>query len=589
MQSAFIIQRHRQNLFFFKRPVIRKPFIQEQSFRRIPNYKDSGLLSPPINAEKIFSDALRRKHNNKEINYTDGETVIVMQHDGFTHFDFSVEDDTGLKKNILEALEKLTPDEVRGMTNTTLNIWLKKILELDCGDKLEKPLSLWLAYLTEFFDCHYNALKMMSGSQREIAIAVISEYISEGDSIKGNGKSLSHPHDIWKENKVKINKLFSGEDFEEAKYLTAKEKKDLLTSPLREIRGGNLRYNFLADIYLDNAKRRKWFAGWTRELVDKLSKGVNLSQEDLNKIQELLIKESKHVSWLDKKMLTKLNYLGNLETSSAVRTENNNDAHNVTDDLSAITFIDTSNDKTVERDFTDNELRTRIKKIKEDSDAHKRLDANSLLWTEELLSVYFHHPMTSQIREIAKKIIYEYYKLEPKIELCSPEEKREDIKADIKEFLESRAYIKDSNFIDEERDVLNRISQMPQEEILNPFSDWFHKVLLYRDNSERRDWFDKYIEILEDEHKYEKNINKQLAGLVMEFMQTNWLTKPQSERFLNLINSLRENEKEDFRKNAVKILKLFEEYPPLLPDKTKTDLLTHTASTQLCYIPQIAA
>ena len=212
-----------------------------------------------------------------------------------------------------------------------------------------------------------------------------------------------------------------------------------------------------------------------------------------------------------------------------------------------------------------------------------------LLWTEELLSVYFHHPMTSQIREIAKEIICRYYGLGLKIELCNPEEKREGIKADIKEFLESKPYIKDSNFIDEERDALSRISQMPQEEVLNPFSDWFHEVLLYRDNSERRDWFNKYIEILEDEHKYEKNINKQLAGLVLEFMQTNWLTKPQSERFLNLINSLRKNEKEDFRKNAVKILKHFEEYPPLLPNQTKTDLLTHTASTQLCYIPQIAA
>lgn len=579
MQSAFIIQRHRQNLFFFRRPVIRT-LTPEQLFREIPGHKNDAKSFSATSPGEIFLNALRHKHS-KEINYTDVEKATVVKPDNFTHFDFSVEDDTELRKSILKDFEKLTPDKVRDMTNTALNICLKKILELDNGNRLEKPLSSWLVHLTEFFDCHYYALKMMSGSQREIAIAVISEYISEG-----NSKSLSHPHDIWKENKVKINKLFSGEDFEEAKHLTAKEKKDLLTSPLREIRGGNLRYNFLADIYLDNAKRRKWFADWTRGLADKLSKGVNLSQEDLNKIQDLL-KESKHVSWLDKKMLAKLNYLGNLETSSAVRTENNDDAHNVTDDLSAITFIDTSNGKTVDRDFTDNELRIGIKKIKEEPDAHKRLDANSLLWTEELLSVYFHHPMTSQIREIAKKIIYEYYKLEPKIELCDSEEKRKDIQADIKEFLESRAYNKDSNFIDEERDALNRISQMPQEEVLNPFSDQFHEVLLYRDNSERRDWFNQHIEILEGEHRYERNINKQLTDLVMEFMQTSWLTKSQSERFLNLINSLRENEKEDFRKNAVKILKHFEECPPLLPDKTETGL--SAASTQLCYIPQIAA
>lgn len=585
MQSAFIIQRHRPNLFFFKRPVIRT-LTPEQLFRETSGHKNDDKSFSATSLGKIFLNALRYKHS-KEINYTDIEKATVVKSDNFTHFDFFVEDDTELKKNILKDFEKLTTDKVSDMTNIALNICLKKILELDNGNRLEKPLSSWLAYLTEFFDCHYNALKTVSGSQREIAIAVISEYISEGDFIKGNGKSLPHPHDIWEENKAKINKLFSGKDFEEAKYLTAKERKDLLISPLREIRGGNLRYNFLADIYLDNAKRRKWFEDWTRELADKTNKGINLSQKDLNKIQELL-KESKHTSWLDKKMLAKLNYLGNIETNCAVRTENNDDAYNATD-LSDVTFIDTSNDKTVERDFTDNELRIRIKKIKEDSDTHKRLDANSLLWTEELLSVYFHHPMTSQIREIAKKIIYEYYKLEPKIELCDSEEKRKDIQADIKEFLESKAYSKDSNFIDKERDALNRISQMPQEEVLNPFSDWFHEVLLYRDNSERRDWFNKYIEILEDEHKYEKNINKQLAELVMEFMQTNWLTKPQSERFLNLINSLRENEKEDFRKNAVKILKLFEEYPPLLPDKTKTDLLTHTASTQLCYIPQIAA
>ena len=582
MQSAFIIQRHRQSPFFFKRPVIRRPLTPGQLFRKIPAHQNDDKSFSAISPGEIFLNALRYKHS-KEINYTDIEKATVVKPDNFTHCDFFAEDDTELKKNILKDFEKLTPDKVSDMTNIALNICLKKILELDNGNRLEKPLSSWLAYFTEFFDCHYNALEIVSSSQREIAIAVISEYISEG-----NGKPLPHPYDIWKENKVKINKLFSGENFEEAKYLTAKERKDLLTSPLREVRGGKLRYNFLADIYLDNAKRRKWFEDWTGELADKTDKGINLSPEDLHKIQDLL-KESEHVSWVDKKMLAKLNYLGNIEANCAVRTENNDNAYNVTDALSDVTFIDTSNDKTVERNFTDNELRIRIKKIKEDSDAHKRLDTNLLLWTEELLSVYFHHPMTSQIREIAKEIICRYYGLGLKIELCNPEEKREGIKADIKEFLESKHYIKDSNFIDEERDALSRISQMPQEEVLNPFSDWFHEVLLYRDNSERRDWFNKYIEILEDEHKYEKNINKQLAGLVLEFMQTNWLTKPQSERFLNLINSLRKNEKEDFRKNAVKILKHFEEYPPLLPNQTKTDLLTHTASTQLCYIPQIAA
>ena len=167
--------------------------------------------------EKALTNSLPNTDSSKSA------AEITSRYFCTTSIDETQNDEMELNQ-ILSNFKELTAEKVMNMSNPELDIYLSKIADLDSGDQLEKPLFLWLAYFREFFVCHYNQIKTMSSTQREIAKAIILEYIpvSQKDLFLADFKNpalILSPRDVWHENKLQIKKLLENEHFENYDYL----------------------------------------------------------------------------------------------------------------------------------------------------------------------------------------------------------------------------------------------------------------------------------------------------------------------------------------------------------------------------------
>ncbi|MBI3591234.1 MAG: hypothetical protein HY094_07670 [Candidatus Melainabacteria bacterium] len=200
---------------------------------------------------------------------------------------------------VYNPFKDLILEEIKNMKNLELKNQLSEILNLDNGIKLDKPLSSWLVYIVEFFDCHYSNLGIISSSQRDTAIEIISKYLPEDEKQKVdflNSYNTTHPIELWESNKSKIKKLLSNEPIEESAYLIPSEVRQLKEG-IKLMKGGaQLRYNYLVDIYFDTAHKRQWFNTWITNAEQNLTKEQKLSDKQLEELNYLLI-NIKHTDW----------------------------------------------------------------------------------------------------------------------------------------------------------------------------------------------------------------------------------------------------------------------------------------------------
>ena len=183
----------------------------------------------------------------------------------------------------------LTLEKVKDMKNLELKSTLSKIIAFDCGKKFDIPLSSWFVYLVEFFDCHYSYLGMISSSQRNIAIEIISKYLPENKETSFFGVD-SHPSTIRELNKSKVKKLLANKWIEECDFLTRSEIQQIKQGATSMIGGKKLRYNYIIDIYFDNAQKRKWFDSWIKDIEQ------NLNNQQMKELNDLLI-DIKYTDW----------------------------------------------------------------------------------------------------------------------------------------------------------------------------------------------------------------------------------------------------------------------------------------------------
>lgn len=316
--------------------------LPKQGDKRLPvdqHVIDKSHISIPIKGNttsltaEVLMKAFKHRHRAEIPLHKESNPATTMERD-FTKCDFDeAANDPRLQAKFNSYFNQLTVDKLKKMDARQLNILLKQIINYDHGDKLKKPLLSWFAELTEFFDCHYNTVKMMSHSQRELAIGIISKYTpnSYNADLKGYKSQLPHPIDVWNENKSIIKKLQSGE-VEPSKYLTQDEMELLLTPKPPNLK---LRYHFLTSICLDNTRRREWFDNWINKLEENKDA---LSDKEKAEISQLL-KESKYLPWMsdnDFGRLIKLN-ANFIDIPSSMREIKPSNANN---SKSEVTFIE---------------------------------------------------------------------------------------------------------------------------------------------------------------------------------------------------------------------------------------------------------